>query len=603
MTSTPKFVSAVVAIACVILAVPASTLSAQCTPPAGYYAGVNTSSPALLRQTLHAAIEHHTRVPDSQTWAVLEKADEDPANRGRILDIYKNVSYPKNGGGGGGYNREHVWPRSYGFPSSGVNNYPDTDCHALFLSDTNYNSARSNKPFKNCQSGCNEFAVNGGGSGAYPGSSNWEKDVAGLRTWETWIGRRGDVARAMFYMDVRYDGSPHIFAAAEPDLVLTDCQSLIQTTGGNASVAYMGYLSVLLQWHQEDPVDAKECARNEAVFAAQGNRNPFIDHPEWVYRLYAGNGTDQRTIWINELHYDNNGTDQNEMVEIAGPAGFDLCGYRVAGYNGNGGAVYKTLYLSGTLPGQPGCVGTLAFDFKSMQNGAPDGLALIDPRNRVVEFLSYEGTLVATSGAAIGMTSVDIGVSESGSTPAWHSLQLGGTGMRRADFSWQAAQTNTRGTSNAGQTFVGGCGEPRLYGCGHNPYASMVLISGVPSLGETVTLGLDNPLGTQAPGSAASLLLAASPQAAYPCGFRIPGFGMRGPGVPGELLIGLSGVVTVPASTWSGPGAPASVAVTIPPAAGIIGASVYTQGVILDLAGAQGVAIGLTDGMQLLIGQ
>lgn len=600
MLSTLRLFSAS---ALVTLLVTVTPVTAQCTPPSGYYAGVNTSSPAWLRQTLHNAIQHHTRLSDSQTWAVLEAADQDPSNSTRVLDVYKNTSYPKQGGGGSGYNREHTWPASFGFPKPGASNYPDTDCHGLFLSDISYNSTRSNKPYRNCNGACNEAATLNGGTGVYPGNSNWEAGFGAFGTWETWLGRRGDVARAVFYMDVRYDGSPHAVGVSEPDLILTDCQSLIQTTTSNASAAYMGYLSVLLQWHQQDPVDAKECARNEVVFAAQGNRNPFIDHPEWVYQLYVSNGSDQRSAWINELHYDNSGADQNEMVEIAGPAGLDLCGYRVVGYNGNGGGLYKTIYLSGTLPGQPGCVGTLGFDFVPMQNGSPDGLALIDPRNGVVDFLSYEGTFVATDGAAKGMRSVDIGVSESSGTPVGHSLQFGGTGMQRSDFVWQAAQANTRSSPNTGQTFVGGCGQPRRYGCGLNPYASMVLMSGMPSLGSTVTLGVDNPLGTQSPGSVASLLLAAGPQAAYPCGIGVAGFGMRGPGVPGEFLIGLSGVVSVPASSWSGAGTPASVGIAIPQVAGIVGASVYAQGVILDLAAAQGVAIGLTDGMQLLIGQ
>ena len=92
----------------------------------------------------------------------------------------------------------------------------------------------------------------GGGSGTYPGQSNWT--TTGI--WETWIGRRGDVARALFYLDVRYAGGTHgVTGAAEPDLILTDDASLVATSGTNASVAHMGRLSVLLAWHAEDPVE------------------------------------------------------------------------------------------------------------------------------------------------------------------------------------------------------------------------------------------------------------------------------------------------------------------------------------------------------------
>jgi hypothetical protein len=93
-------------------------------------------------------------------------------------------------------------------------------------------------------------------------------------------------------MDVRYEGGLHgVTGASEPDLILTDSQALIDSgqTGQNESVAYMGLLSVLVQWHFEDPVGADEQWRNDVVFAFQGNRNPFVDHPEWVDCLFNGN--------------------------------------------------------------------------------------------------------------------------------------------------------------------------------------------------------------------------------------------------------------------------------------------------------------------------
>ena len=88
-------------------------------------------------------------------------------------------------------------------------------------------------------------------------------------------------------MDVRYEGGTHgVTGAAEPDLILTDDPGLIQSSSSNLSVAYMGRLADLLQWHAEDPVDAKEQLRNEAVYSYQGNRNPFIDHPEWAACIF-----------------------------------------------------------------------------------------------------------------------------------------------------------------------------------------------------------------------------------------------------------------------------------------------------------------------------
>ena len=91
----------------------------------------------------------------------------------------------------------------------------------------------------------------GGGSGIFPGNSNWTTPAGLLGGFEVWSDRRGDIARALIYMDVRYEGGTHQSGAAEPDLVLTDNESLISlsATGSNLPVAYMGKLSVLLQWH------------------------------------------------------------------------------------------------------------------------------------------------------------------------------------------------------------------------------------------------------------------------------------------------------------------------------------------------------------------
>ncbi len=267
------------------------------TSPSNYYGGVDASSAAALRTTLHAIIDDHTRIAYTNgtpnTWAVLNLADQDPVDTSKILDVYKNASYTKITGGTGVYNREHTWPNSLGFgnndaefaglPAS-AQNQPYTDTHMLYLSDTAYNSNRGNKYFGNCSASCAEDPTllnhgQGGGSGVYPGNSNWYNSVL----YEVWGKRKGDMARAMFYMDVRYEGGTHgITGATEPDLRLTDDAQQIVNTGGNAAVGYMGLLSVLLQWHIEDPVTPEEIVRNEVIQSFQGNRNPFIDHPEWV---------------------------------------------------------------------------------------------------------------------------------------------------------------------------------------------------------------------------------------------------------------------------------------------------------------------------------
>jgi cysteine-rich repeat protein len=262
-----------------------------------YFAGVDTASQTTLRSSLHEAVDDHIRYPyaaasATDTWVILEAADEDLVDPTRVLDVYKNVSFAKHGGSGDNPNREHSWPQSYGFPDEAIDNSPRTDCHHLFPSDEMYNNNRANHPYDTCNAACIERPTvsthgMGGGSGVYPGNSNWYDNAS--RTWGTWIGRRGDVARAILYMDVRYEGGTHGFTGfVEPDLRLTDDKGLIQTTGVNALVAYMGMLTVLVQWHEEDPPDAKERARNAAIYRYQGNRNPFVDHPEWVACTFEG---------------------------------------------------------------------------------------------------------------------------------------------------------------------------------------------------------------------------------------------------------------------------------------------------------------------------
>jgi len=258
-------------------------------PDPAYYSGVIAGSPETLRLALHEVIDDHQRFPytssATDTWDILDSADEDADDIARVRDVYKDESLLKNGGGGGGYNREHTWPSSYGFPNDNQQNYPYTDCHHLFLSNESYNSSRGNKPYGRCDAACTERATLGGSGVGYPGTSNWTRSSV----WETWMGRRGDVARAAFYLDVRYAGGLHGTSGfAEPDLVLTTDLTLVTTTGGNASIAYMGDLDVLLRWHLEDPVDDVERRRNDIVESYQGNRNPFIDHPEWAACVFAG---------------------------------------------------------------------------------------------------------------------------------------------------------------------------------------------------------------------------------------------------------------------------------------------------------------------------
>lgn len=270
----------------------------QCPTPSieDYYIGVDATNATTLRTTLHDIIkvalsfDYTTAGNINDVWHILSEADADPNLPGFMVMVYKNNSTEYFGGGMQSYNREHTWPQSRGFSSGsmGDNNAARTDAHHLMMSDVTYNGTRSRKYYDNCDASCTELATTatngtGGGSGTYPGNSNWYD----TDSFEVWNNRKGDIARAMLYMDVRYEGDQMDPDASppqlEPDLTLIDD---INELNNNPDNPNMGLLSTILQWHVQDPVDQTERDRNDVVFGFQQNRNPFIDHPEWVACIF-----------------------------------------------------------------------------------------------------------------------------------------------------------------------------------------------------------------------------------------------------------------------------------------------------------------------------
>lgn len=158
-------------------------------------------------------------------------------------------------------------------------------------------------------------------------------------------------------------------------------------------------------------------------------------------------------VFINEIHYDNTGTDVNEGVELAGLAETDITGWQLIPYNGNGGAPYSPVSLSGSIPNQQSGFGTIFIPIAGLQNGSPDGIALVDASDQVVQFISYEGSFTAVGGPADGMTSEDIGITEESDTPVSFSLQLSGTGNQYEDFTWASPALSTYNNVNSNQVF------------------------------------------------------------------------------------------------------------------------------------------------------
>jgi DNA/RNA endonuclease G (NUC1) len=155
-----------------------------------------------------------------------------------------------------------------------------------------------------------------------------------------------------------------------------------------------------------------------------------------------------QTVRISEIHYDNIGTDVGEAIEVSGPAGTDLTGWSVVLYNGNGGAAYNTQALTGPVPATCGVRGVVVINFPTngIQNGPPDGIALLDSTGTLVEFLSYEGVFAATDGPAAGITSTDIGVLEAGTEPFGQSLMRDSTGAWSGPVAASFGACNDDGT-------------------------------------------------------------------------------------------------------------------------------------------------------------
>lgn len=235
---------------------------------AGYYDNISGSG-ENLKDDLHNLLRntHLTQFSYDAVWQQLQYTDEDSLQTNNIIETYTGWSVPKSyyGTGADQWNREHTWSVSHG--GFGTSRPAGTDLHHLRPCDVTVNSAKGNKDF---DSGGTPYVD----STPYPGYSATTGCNTATNFWEPRPVEQGDVARMLFYMAIRYEGIDTSY-----DLELLD----ITPTSG----PYYGKLSTLLQWHSQDPPDSWERRRNDRIQERQGNRNPFIDHPEFVSRLWV----------------------------------------------------------------------------------------------------------------------------------------------------------------------------------------------------------------------------------------------------------------------------------------------------------------------------
>lgn len=234
----------------------------------GYYNGI-TGTGTTLKTNLGNLIRttHQTEFSYDAVWTQLQYTDEDSLNTNNVIELYTGWSVPKsyNGGGTSNWNREHTWSKSHG--DFGESAPAGTDLHHLRPADATVNSAKGNKDFDN---GGSAYVDNSPYSG-YPGATGCYTDTD---SWEPRTVEKGDIARMILYMATRYEGTDTSYNLEMLDSTPT-------------SGAFYGKLSTLLQWHQQDPPDSWEMRRNNRIQERQGNRNPFIDHPEYVRMIWA----------------------------------------------------------------------------------------------------------------------------------------------------------------------------------------------------------------------------------------------------------------------------------------------------------------------------
>lgn len=255
---------------------------------AEYYDSVIGLTGIALKNGLHTII--HSTHTQSFSYGDLEDqlkiTDEDPNNSNNVIEIYTGWSVPKStyGGGSTQWNKEHTWSKSHG--NFGESIPAGTDLHHLRPCDATVNSFKGNRDFDNCTITYTDSSPPSGYSGATGCSST------GSTSFEPRDADKGDVARMMFYMTVRYDGGDTSY-----DLELVDYVN----SSPNEQPLY-GKLSTLLQWHTSDPPDAWELLRNNRIQNLQGNRNPFVDHPEFVARIWGGSDAEDEVLpGVSEL--------------------------------------------------------------------------------------------------------------------------------------------------------------------------------------------------------------------------------------------------------------------------------------------------------------
>ena len=258
--------------------------------PTGYYDNAKDLSGYTLKTALHNIIDDHKVQSYSQLWTEMKTTDNDGVyeDDNTVLDMYSENPYgpdPYNYSWGADqcgtyrtegncYNREHSFPKSWFSKASPML----TDLFHIYPTDGKVNGQRSNWPFGEVAS---PTWTSENGSKLGPSSFSGYSGTV----FEPIDAFKGDFARSYFYMATRYQ-----------DVIDGSKWKSVVLDGSTDKVYVDWYLDMILKWHINDSVSQKEIYRNDAVYGIQKNRNPFIDHPEYVSSIWGGNAS---TVFTN----------------------------------------------------------------------------------------------------------------------------------------------------------------------------------------------------------------------------------------------------------------------------------------------------------------
>ncbi|NCA85329.1 MAG: hypothetical protein EOM83_07115 [Clostridia bacterium] len=242
-------------------------------PPAGYYDAAAGKTGAALKTELYDIIKGHTVRSYDQLWTDYQSTDE--RADGKVWDMYSDCNFTFISNQCGNYSNEcDCYNREHSFPKSWFNDASPmySDLFHVVPTDGKVNGIRSNFPFGETS---NPTYTSSNGSRLGPCSVSGYSGTV----FEPIDEYKGDFARIYFYMATRYENviAGWYSNSSEANAVLMN---------NNFPVYETWFLNMLGEWHENDPVSEKEIDRNNAVYAIQGNRNPFVDYPEWVYTVW-----------------------------------------------------------------------------------------------------------------------------------------------------------------------------------------------------------------------------------------------------------------------------------------------------------------------------